>query len=82
MVVLYVKQFNLDYKGKRYKAGDFVQMEDVEAKKLASSAPDEFEIIKKEAIEESEFNDEEVTEDDSTELPSIDPTLAIKKGKK
>lgn len=41
MAVLYVKKYNLDYKGKRYKAGDFVQMEDVEAKKLALSAPDE-----------------------------------------
>ncbi|MBD9295464.1 hypothetical protein [Megamonas sp.] len=100
MTVLYVKKYNLDYQGKRYKAGDFVQMEDVEAKKLASSAPDEFEIINKEDImdinpkivdenelkeiakEASEVNSEEIIEDDSTELPSVDPTSAIIKGKK
>lgn len=100
MAVLYVKKYNLDYKGKRYKAGDFVQMEDVEAKKLTSSAPDEFEIINKEDImdinpeivdenelkelakEASEVNSEEIIKDDSTELPSVDPTSAIIKGKK
>ena len=75
-------------------------MEDVEAKKLASSAPNEFEIINKEDImdinpeivdenelkelakEASEVNSEEIIEDDSTELPSVDPTSAIIKGKK
>lgn len=100
MAVLHVKKFNLDYKGKRYKAGDLVQMSDVEAKKLASSAPGEFEIINKEDImdinpeivdenelkelakEVSEVNSEEIIEDDSTELPSVDPTSAIIKGKK
>lgn len=100
MAVLHVKKFNLDYKGKRYKAGDLVKMSDGEAKKLASSAPDEFEIINKEDImdinpeivdenelkelakEASEVNSEEIIEDDSTELPSVDPTSAIIKGKK
>lgn len=46
MAVLYVKKFNLDRNGKRYKAGSFVEMPMEEATRLASSAPAEFEIIK------------------------------------
>lgn len=46
MAVLYVKKFNLDRNGKRYKAGSFVEMPIEEATRLASSAPAEFEIIK------------------------------------
>ena len=45
MAVLYVKKFNLDRNGKRYKAGSFVEMPIEEATRLASSAPAEFEII-------------------------------------
>lgn len=91
MVVLYVKKFNLDYKGKRYKAGDFVQMEEVEAKKLVSTAPDEFEIIQdaniviekpKEIKSELEQEHDIEENEDITELPSVDPTSAMKKGKK
>ena len=46
MAVLYVKKFNLDRNGKRYKAGSFVEMPIEEATRLASSASAEFEIIK------------------------------------
>lgn len=85
MAVLHVKKFNLDYKGKRYKAGDLVQMSDGEAKKLASSAPNEFEIIEvKDIVEEkaqiSETPEaEDVENEEDMELPSVDPKLAIKK---
>lgn len=86
MAVLHVKKFNLDYKGKRYKAGDLVQMSDVEAKKLASSAPSEFEIIEvKDIVEKAQISetpeaeDEDVENEEDMELPSVDPKLAIKK---
>lgn len=89
MAVLHVKKFNLDYKGKRYKAGDLVQMSDVEAKKLASSAPGEFEIIEVKDIVEKEKapeaetpeveNIEDVEDEEDMKLPSVDPKLAIKK---
>lgn len=85
MAVLHVKKFNLDYKGKRYKAGDLVKMSDGEAKKLASSAPGEFEIIEvKDIVEEkaqiSETPEaEDVENEEDMELPSVDPKLAIKK---
>lgn len=38
--------------------------------------------LKELAKEASEVNSEEIIEDDSTELPSVDPTSAIIKGKK
>ena len=86
MAVLHVKKFNLDYKGKRYKAGDLVQMSDIEAKKLASSAPSEFEIIEvKDIVEKAQISetpeaeDEDVENEEDMELPSVDPKLAIKK---